>query len=218
MQNCVLTCRSRELEGDGEGEVPGAGTPSCSLISFAEFNHGAVKNKVCIYSCYNLWGNRCKAFKTLLCYSCVYEHNNECFSFLLQCQTVKEVFARQLMQISGLSGDKAAAILERYSTPHRWPFVAFCLMEMKFHCYAPQICPTSLKDSHTVIKTGIGQDKHVPQCRRFIFTCFSFLSPSSLLTAYERCSSEAEKEKLLSSIRYGKLNRSVDQCRVRIFP
>lgn len=109
-QNCVLTCRSRELEGDGESEVQGAGTPSCSLISFAEFNHGAVKNK---------------------------------------CQTVKEVFARQLMQISGLSGDKAAAILERYSTPH------------------------------------------------------------SLLTAYERCSSEAEKEKLLSSIRYGKLNRNL---------
>ncbi|KAG8437888.1 hypothetical protein GDO86_008546 [Hymenochirus boettgeri] len=32
-------------------------------------------------------------------------------------QTVKEVFARQLMQISGVSGEKAAAILERYSTP-----------------------------------------------------------------------------------------------------
>lgn len=36
-----------------------------------------------------------------------------------KCQTVKEVFARQLMQISGLSGDKAAAILEHYDTPHR---------------------------------------------------------------------------------------------------
>lgn len=38
----------------------------------------------------------------------------------LQCQTVREVFARQLMQISGLSGDKAAAILEHYNTPHRY--------------------------------------------------------------------------------------------------
>ncbi|XP_056156608.1 crossover junction endonuclease MUS81 [Lampris incognitus] len=66
-----------------------------------------------------------------------------------KCQTVKEVFARQLMQISGLSGDKAAAILEQYSTPH------------------------------------------------------------SLLTAYEQCTSEAEKEKLLSSIRYGKLKRNL---------
>ncbi|XP_044038846.1 crossover junction endonuclease MUS81 [Siniperca chuatsi] len=109
-QNCTLICRSRELEGDGGSDEEERGTPSCSLISFAEFNHGAVKNK---------------------------------------CQTVREVFARQLMQISGLSGDKAAAILEHYNTPH------------------------------------------------------------SLLTAYEQCASEAEKERLLSSIRYGKLKRNL---------
>ncbi|XP_034532981.1 crossover junction endonuclease MUS81 [Notolabrus celidotus] len=109
-QNRTLICRSRELEGDTGSDEEGGGNPSCSLISFAEFNHGAVKNK---------------------------------------CQTVKEVFARQLMQISGLSGDKAAAVLEQYSTPH------------------------------------------------------------SLLTAYDRCASEAEKEKLLSSIRYGKLKRNL---------
>ncbi|XP_076581200.1 structure-specific endonuclease subunit MUS81 [Chaetodon auriga] len=109
-ENRTLTCRSRELEGDGGGTDEERGTPSCSLISFAEFNHGAVKNK---------------------------------------CQTVREAFARQLMQISGLSGDKAAAILEHYNTPH------------------------------------------------------------SLLTAYERCVSEAEKEKLLSSVRYGKLKRNL---------
>ncbi|XP_076027742.1 structure-specific endonuclease subunit MUS81 [Genypterus blacodes] len=109
-QNRTLVCRSRELEGDGGSVEEGRGIPSCSLISFAEFNQGAVKNK---------------------------------------CQTVREVFARQLMQISGLSGDKAAAILEQYSTPR------------------------------------------------------------SLLTAYERCSSEAEKEKLLASIRCGKLKRNL---------
>ncbi|XP_047433210.1 crossover junction endonuclease MUS81 [Mugil cephalus] len=109
-QNRTLICRSRELEGDGGSDEEDRGTPFCSLISFAEFNHGAVKNK---------------------------------------CQTVREVFARQLMQISGLSGDKAAAILEQYSTPH------------------------------------------------------------SLLTAYKRCASDAEKEKLLSSIRYGKLKRNL---------
>ncbi|XP_035004067.2 crossover junction endonuclease MUS81 [Hippoglossus stenolepis] len=108
-QDRTLICRSRELEGDEAGDEE-RGSPSCSLISFAEFNHGAIKNK---------------------------------------CQTVREVFARQLMQISGLSGDKAAAILEIYSTPY------------------------------------------------------------SLLTAYERCTSEAEKEKLLSSIRYGKLKRNL---------
>ncbi|AWO97366.1 putative crossover junction endonuclease MUS81 [Scophthalmus maximus] len=109
-QNRTLVCRSRELEGDGASDEERGSLPSCSLMSFTEFNHGAVKNKS---------------------------------------QTVREVFARQLMQISGLSGDKAAAILERYSTPY------------------------------------------------------------SLLSAYEQCSSEAEKEKLLSSIRYGKLNRNL---------
>ncbi|XP_005813911.1 crossover junction endonuclease MUS81 [Xiphophorus maculatus] len=78
-QNQTLVCRSRELEGDVPSDEEESGNPSCSLISFAEFNHGAVKNK---------------------------------------CQTVREVFARQLMQISGLSGHKAAAILEQYGTPH----------------------------------------------------------------------------------------------------
>ncbi|KAJ8007970.1 hypothetical protein DPEC_G00099870 [Dallia pectoralis] len=112
-QNRTLVCRSRELEGDGRNEECGGGerpNPSCSLMSFIEFNQGAVKNK---------------------------------------CQTVGEVFARQLMQISGLSGDKAVAILERYATLH------------------------------------------------------------SLRNAYEQCHSETEKEKLLSSIQYGKLKRNL---------
>lgn len=64
-------------------------------------------------------------------------------------QTVKEVFARQLMQISGVSGEKAAAILERYD------------------------------------------------------------SPASLLSAYENCCSSEEKEKLLSSVKCGKLQRNL---------
>uniref|UniRef100_A0A8C5BKA1 Crossover junction endonuclease MUS81 n=1 Tax=Gadus morhua TaxID=8049 RepID=A0A8C5BKA1_GADMO len=112
-QNRTLVCRSRELEGDGgmKPSLPSSSsTPSLSLLSFAEFNYGAIKNKS---------------------------------------QTVREVFARQLMQISGLSGDKAAAILDRYTT----------------------LC--------------------------------------SLLSAYESCPSEADREKLLSNIRYGKLNRNI---------
>lgn len=40
----------------------------------------------------------------------------------------------------------------------------------------------------------------------FIFTTLHL----SLLTAYDQCASEAEKEKLLSSIRYGKLKRFVE--------
>ncbi|XP_051560761.1 crossover junction endonuclease MUS81-like isoform X2 [Myxocyprinus asiaticus] len=109
-QNCTLICRSRELEWDGENEREETENLSCSLMSFTEFNHGAIKNK---------------------------------------CQTVREVFARQLMQISGISGDKAAAVLEHYSTV------------------------------------------------------------SSLLKAYDQCSSETEKEKLLSSIKYGKLKSCI---------
>lgn len=113
-QNCTLYYRSRELEGDGECGMENGGrereNPCCSLISFTEFNYGALKNK---------------------------------------CQTVKEVFARQLMQISGISGDKAAAILEHYSTV------------------------------------------------------------SSLLNAYNQCSTDTEREKLLSSIKYGKLKRNI---------
>ncbi|KAM8939735.1 structure-specific endonuclease subunit MUS81 [Pelodytes ibericus] len=64
-------------------------------------------------------------------------------------QTVREVFARQLMQISGVSGEKATAILERFSTP------------------------------------------------------------ASLLSAYEHCISTEEKEKLLSNVKCGKLQRNL---------
>ncbi|KAM6435047.1 crossover junction endonuclease MUS81 isoform 1-T1 [Liasis olivaceus] len=71
----LLSCTKEELEGECPLQ-PREGT--YKLLTFAEFNEGAVKNKA---------------------------------------QTVYEVFARQLMQISGLSGEKAAAILERYKTP-----------------------------------------------------------------------------------------------------
>ncbi|XP_026990264.1 crossover junction endonuclease MUS81 [Tachysurus fulvidraco] len=113
-QNRTLYYRSRELEQGGECDTENGAregeTPRCSLISFTDFNYGALKNKS---------------------------------------QTVREVFARQLMQISGISGDKAAAILEHYSTV------------------------------------------------------------SSLLNAYNQCSTDAEREKLLSSIKYGKLKRNI---------
>ncbi|XP_044115638.1 crossover junction endonuclease MUS81 isoform X2 [Neovison vison] len=36
---------------------------------------------------------------------------------LYQAQSVREVFARQLMQVRGVSGEKAAAIVDKYSTP-----------------------------------------------------------------------------------------------------
>ncbi|XP_044304739.1 crossover junction endonuclease MUS81 isoform X2 [Varanus komodoensis] len=71
----LVSCTKEELDQERPLQ---AGDGSCRLLTFPEFNQGAVKNKA---------------------------------------QTVSEVFARQLLQISGISGDKAAAILERYKTP-----------------------------------------------------------------------------------------------------
>lgn len=74
------TLRSRPW-GPPEDPVSRAGPPPnplCSLLTFNEFNTGAMKNKA---------------------------------------QSVREVFARQLMQVRGVSGEKAAALVDRYSTP-----------------------------------------------------------------------------------------------------
>ncbi|XP_032660180.1 structure-specific endonuclease subunit MUS81 isoform X2 [Chelonoidis abingdonii] len=71
----LVSCTKEESQGRCPLQP---NSDSCTLMTFQEFNEGAVKNKA---------------------------------------QTVREVFARQLMQISGVSGEKAAAILERYSTP-----------------------------------------------------------------------------------------------------
>ena len=46
---------------------------------------------------------------------------------LLKVMTVSEVFAKQLMQISGVSPDKAVAILEKYPTPKRYIHSTFFL-------------------------------------------------------------------------------------------
>nr|KAF6438327.1 MUS81 structure-specific endonuclease subunit [Molossus molossus] len=74
------TLRSRPWGAPGDSES-GAGpspNPLCSLLTFNDFNTGAIKNKA---------------------------------------QSVREVFARQLMQVRGVSGEKAAALVDRYSTP-----------------------------------------------------------------------------------------------------
>ncbi|XP_076971790.1 structure-specific endonuclease subunit MUS81 isoform X3 [Tamandua tetradactyla] len=76
------TLRSRPWGTPGNPES-GAGpspNPLCSLLTFSDFNAGAIKNKA---------------------------------------QSVREVFARQLMQVRGVSGEKAAALVDRYSTPAR---------------------------------------------------------------------------------------------------
>ncbi|XP_043916259.1 crossover junction endonuclease MUS81 [Protopterus annectens] len=72
-----LLCCTKEEDSKFD-RVCSPSADSSILLTFGEFNEGAMKNKA---------------------------------------QTVKEVFARQLMQISGISGEKASAILEKYSTP-----------------------------------------------------------------------------------------------------
>ncbi|XP_023391470.1 crossover junction endonuclease MUS81 isoform X5 [Pteropus vampyrus] len=77
-QGHTLCSRPWGTPGDpvsGSGPSP---NPLCSLLTFSDFNAGAIKNKA---------------------------------------QSVREVFARQLMQVRGVSGEKAAALVDRYSTP-----------------------------------------------------------------------------------------------------
>ncbi|XP_058876046.1 crossover junction endonuclease MUS81-like [Acipenser ruthenus] len=108
MNKTLLSCTKEEEPLCDRASSPASS--SCILMSFGEFNEGAVKNKA---------------------------------------QTVRELLARQLMQISGISGDKAAAILGKYSTL------------------------------------------------------------TSLLQAYEECPTVEAREKLLSGIKYGKLQRNI---------
>uniref|UniRef100_A0A8C5L327 Crossover junction endonuclease MUS81 n=1 Tax=Jaculus jaculus TaxID=51337 RepID=A0A8C5L327_JACJA len=77
-QGCTLRSRPWGTPGNPESGSRPSSNPLCSLLTFSDFNTGAMKNKA---------------------------------------QSVQEVFARQLMQVRGLSGEKAAALLDRYSTP-----------------------------------------------------------------------------------------------------
>ncbi|XP_062051795.1 crossover junction endonuclease MUS81 [Lepus europaeus] len=77
-QGHTLRSRPWEPPGDPGSETRPSPNPLCSLLTFSDFNAGAIKNKA---------------------------------------QSVREVFARQLMQVRGVSGEKAAALVDRYSTP-----------------------------------------------------------------------------------------------------
>ncbi|KAG8522612.1 LOW QUALITY PROTEIN: Crossover junction endonuclease MUS81, partial [Galemys pyrenaicus] len=77
-QGHTLRSRPSGTSGDPESGPGPSPNPLCSLLTFTDFNAGAVKNKA---------------------------------------QSVREVFARQLMQVRGVSGEKAAALVDRYSTP-----------------------------------------------------------------------------------------------------
>ncbi|XP_020762129.2 crossover junction endonuclease MUS81 [Odocoileus virginianus] len=77
-QGHALRSRPWGTSGDPESKAGPSPNPLCSLLTFSDFNAGAMKNKA---------------------------------------QSVRDVFARQLMQVRGVSGEKAAALLARYSTP-----------------------------------------------------------------------------------------------------
>ncbi|KAM4847414.1 structure-specific endonuclease subunit MUS81 isoform X2 [Urocitellus parryii] len=77
-QGHTLRSRPWGTPGDPESGARPSPSPLCSLLTFSDFNTGAIKNKA---------------------------------------QSVREVFARQLMQVRGISGEKAAALVDRYSTP-----------------------------------------------------------------------------------------------------
>lgn len=77
-QGHTLRSRPWGTSGDSESGSGPSPNPLCSLLTFNDFNAGAIKNKA---------------------------------------QSVREVFARQLMQVRGVSGEKAAALVDRYSTP-----------------------------------------------------------------------------------------------------
>uniref|UniRef100_A0A8C0KRB8 Crossover junction endonuclease MUS81 n=1 Tax=Canis lupus dingo TaxID=286419 RepID=A0A8C0KRB8_CANLU len=79
-QGHTLRSRPWGTSGDPESRPGPSPHPLCSLLTFSDFNAGAMKNKA---------------------------------------QCVQEVFARQLMQVRGVSGEKAAAIVGQYSTPAR---------------------------------------------------------------------------------------------------
>ncbi|XP_073207768.1 crossover junction endonuclease MUS81 isoform X3 [Lepidochelys kempii] len=129
----LMSCTKEESQGRGPLQP---NSDSCTLMTFQEFNEGAVKNKA---------------------------------------QTVREVFARQLMQISGVSGEKAAAILERYSTLASFPYSR---------------------------KLGGWEPKSLPP----LTVC---LHPISLLAAYSTCPDPESRDKLLSTIKCGKLQRNL---------
>ncbi|XP_007171027.1 crossover junction endonuclease MUS81 isoform X4 [Balaenoptera acutorostrata] len=77
-QGHTLHSRPWGTPGDPESRAGPSANPLCSLLTFNDFNAGAIKNKA---------------------------------------QSVREVFARQLMQVHRVSGEKAAALVDQYSTP-----------------------------------------------------------------------------------------------------
>lgn len=106
LQGHTLRSRPWGTSGDPESRPGPSPHPLCSLLTFSDFNAGAMKNKVQPVPHASLLGPAQAMPDTIpLAQS--------------QAQCVQEVFLRQLMQVRGVSGEKAAAIVGQYSTPAR---------------------------------------------------------------------------------------------------
>ena len=116
-----------------------AGADCIRLMTYRAFNEGSVKNKVmymcdtacvCVCVCVCVYVN-CVCTCVLQCaevcaaYSCQprgalvppCSATPSPVACVLQVLSVTEMFAKQLLQVPGITSEKAAAIVERYSTP-----------------------------------------------------------------------------------------------------
>ena len=105
-QGHALRSRPWGTSGDPESKAGPSPNPLCLLLTFSDFNAGAMKNKVLPLPSPS--SSQAPALRS-----------PDMALPPLQAQSVRDVFARQLMQVRGVSGEKAAALLARYSTPAR---------------------------------------------------------------------------------------------------
>lgn len=83
-----------------------------------------------------------RSFLVLFVLFCLYAFRYVCnvYGYMyLKIVTVSEMFGKQLMQISGMSAEKAAAVIDSYPTPKR--YVQVILEKLKINYYlAPNHC------------------------------------------------------------------------------
>ncbi|XP_021120226.1 crossover junction endonuclease MUS81 isoform X2 [Heterocephalus glaber] len=142
-QGHTLHSRPWGSPGDPESGTRPSPNPLCSLLTFSDFNSGAIKNKA---------------------------------------QSVREVFARQLMQVGGVSGEKAAALVDRYSTPassHSWPRWSAILFPTPSLLAAYDACATPKEQEMllSTIKCGRLQRNLGPALSRTLSQLYCSYSP-----------------------------------------
>ncbi|XP_009183877.1 crossover junction endonuclease MUS81 isoform X4 [Papio anubis] len=141
-QGHTLRSRPWGTPGNPESGAMPSPNPLCSLLTFSDFNAGAIKNKA---------------------------------------QSVREVFARQLMQVRGVSGEKAAALVDRYSTParvgHRQPQKLKPLSPSLLAAYDACATPKEQETLLSTIKCGRLQRNLGPALSRTLSQLYCSYSP-----------------------------------------